>query len=536
MVGRVAPVTTIAANESELKLRFGGGINSRASSDEIDERECAEGVNFDLDLGNTQFRPRKPFDLKGTATNGGQINGFAQLVKTDGTITTLIQAGDTVYSVSADWQTWTSKGTVSSSARLRGPRSHIWNLDDVVLISDLSLTEPVMQWDGTTLSDLYHMLGGDFKARYIHVEDERAYFANVSSNGVATPHVVVASARSDYETLSTQSRPSSSLGDDDPWFLPMPDLKPINGMVGAFGILAFSTRRGQMHQLTGNSPADFTIDPLHYDSYADGTESICFAGNDIVYGRPGRIESLLATDTYGDVETNDLSIKISDAIAGYEGWRIAYSSRHQRIYCQPEDLSELWVFHKPLADSGLSPWMKWTTRHAMGFNPTTMWTMLDPATGLEHVFCGDSSGNVYILEGSGDNGDGGTEDIAASRTSKLYSGPGHAQIFDLQGAVKFRPVEGETTDFTLSVHWQGETVFDHSISLSLAPAETGGSVWGGDIWFGGSGVYGSHFAGRLARERFVVSGQGNELQFVIEGDGVSEFQINEIYCGFRAAG
>lgn len=536
MVGKVAPKTTIAANESELKVRFGGGLNSRASSDEIDDRECAEGQNFDLDLGNTQFRPRKPFDLLATAPNSGRINGFAQLVKADGTISTLIQAGTTVYKVTPDWDTWSSVGTVNSAARLRGPRHHIWNLDDVVLISDVAGVEPVMQWDGTTLSDVYHMLGGDFIARYIHVEDERAYFAHVTTNGVYTPHVVLASARSDYETLSSQSRPTSSLGEDDAWFLPMPDLKPINGMIGAFGILAFSTKRGQMFQLNGSSVDDYQVNALHYDSYADGAESIVFAGNDIVYGRPGRIESLVATDTYGDVETNDLSLKVSDSISAYEGWRLAYSSRHQRIYCQPEDQAEMWVFHKPLADSGLSPWMKWNTRHAMDFNPTTMWTMLDVETGLEHVFCGDSSGNIYALEGTGDSGDGGTQSIEAHRTSKLFSAPGHSQMFDVHGAVKFRPVTGETTDFTLGILWQGETVFDKYIDFTLALAESG-SVFGGPYYFGDASViFGSHFEGRLARERFAIAGQGNELQVYTEGDGTSEFQVNEIYIGFKAAG
>lgn len=535
MVGRVAPRTTIAANESELKVRFGGGLNSRASSDEIDERECAAGENFDLDLGNTQFRPRKPFDKMGTAPNAGRINGFAQLVKSDGTVSTLIQAAGNVYEVGPDWDTWTLKGTVNTAARIRGPRHHIWNLDDVVLISDVAGVEVVQQWDGTTLTDLYHLLGGDFIAKYIHVEDERAYFGNVSANGVSTPHVVLASARSDYETLSTQNRPTSELGDDDAWFLPMPDLKPINGMAGAFGVLVFSTLRGQMHQLTGSTPADFEISTLHYDSYADGTESIVFAGNDIVYGRPGRIESLIATDTYGDVETNDLSLKVSDAIGTYKGWRMAYSSRHQRIYCQPQDLAEMWVFHKPLADSGLSPWMKWTTSHAMDFNPTTMWTMLDIEDGLEYVFCGDSSGNVYRLEGTGDNGDAGTTNITASRTSKLYSAPGHAQFYDVHGAVKFRPVTGESSDITLSIQWQGETVFDKSISMTLASAESG-AVFGGEHYFGGEVYFGRHFEGRLARERFIVAGQGNEIQIVVEGGGTSEFQINEIYLGFRAAG
>jgi hypothetical protein len=535
LVGKVAPKTTIAANESEYKLRFGGGLNTRASSDEIDPRECADGQNFDLDLGNTQFRPRKPFDLMGTAPNAGRINGFAQLVTTGGVISTLIQAADTVYKVTPDWDTWTNVGTVSTSARIRGPRTHIWNLDDVVLISDLAGVEPVMQWDGTTLSDVYHMLGGDFIAKYIHIENERAFFANVISNSVSTPHVVVASARGDYETLSTQNRPSSSLSDADPFFIPMPDLKPINGMVGAYGLLVFSTLRGQMHKLTGTTPTDFEIESLFFDSYADGTEAMVVTGNDIIYGRPGRIESLISTDEFGDVDTNDLSIKVSNAVETFEGWRMMYSSRHQRIYCQPQDESELWVYHKPLSETGLSPWTKWVTRHALGFNPTTQWTMLDVENGLEYPYMGDASGNVYRLEGSGTM-DGGTADIKTTRTSKLESGPGHAQIYDAQGAVKFRPATGAASTLTMSFLWQGASVFDSTITVELAAAEAG-SVFSGDYFYGDTDVvYGSHFEGRLARERFAVPGQGNEVQIYTEIDGDERFQVNEVYFGFRAAG
>ena len=535
MVGRVAAKTTITSNESEIRLRFGGGLNSRASSDEIDPREAAAGYNFELDLGNTQFRPRKPFDLVATAPNAGRINGFAQLVKTDGTISTLIQADDTVYSMTSDWDAWTSEATVSATARLRGHRWHIWNLDEVVLISDLAGVEEVKEWDGTTFQSTYHNLAGSFKAKYIHVDNERAYFGNVSSNGVATPHVVVGSERSDYTVLSTSSRPSSGANAADAFFLPTPDLRAINGMTGAFGLLVFSTLRGQMHQLVGSDSTDFELTSMFYDSYADGDESIVNVGNDIVYGRPGRIESLAGTDAYGDVETNDLSIKISDSISDFEGWRMAYSSRHQRIYCQPDTQAELWVFHKPLYDTDLSPWMKWTTTHALDFNPTTMWSMLDVETGLEHVYMGDSSGNIYRLEGTGTTGDAGTTSVVSSRTSKLESAPGHAQVFDIQGAVKFRPRTGLPTTMGITMLWQGESVYDTAITLDLPQAESG-ALYGGTDHYSDGTVYGSHFAGRLARERFAIAGQANDLQVEASVTGTEDFEINEIYFGFRASG
>lgn len=536
MVGRVAPDSTIQPNEQEARLRFGGGVNSRASSDEIDPRECAKGsYNFDLDLGNTQWRVRKPVNLAGTAPNAARINGFAQLIASDSQVTTLVQAGGIVYQVTA-WDTWTQVGTCSTSARLRGPRHHIWNLDDVVLISDLAGVEEVQQWDGTTYEPLYHNLTGPFIAKYIFVDNERAFFGNVSSNGTATPHVVVCSALSDYLTLSTDSRPTSAATASDAWFLPTPDLKPINGMTGAFGLLVFSTLNGQMHQLLGADKTDFELTTLFYDSYADGDESITNIGNDIVFGRPGRIESLAGTDAYGDVELNDMSIKVSDQIASYTDWTIVYSSRHQRVYCSPNTQAELWVFHKPLAATNLSPWMKWQTVSDFAMQPTTMWSMLDPDDGLEYPYMGDESGNVYRLEGSGSAGDAGSDDITAVRVSKLESAPALAQANQTRGVVKFRPQVGQTSTISITMYWQGNSVYDTTITFDLAGAETGATYSGTSYYNDGTAIYGNNFAGRLAREAFGIAGQANEFQIALQITGKTNFEINEIFIGFSNNG
>lgn len=544
MVGRIGRITqpvetkpVVGSNDLEANLKFGGGLNTRASSNDIDERECAEGQNFDLDLGNTQFRPRKQFDLAGTAPNAGQINGYAQLVTRAGQISTLIQAGTVVYKVTdlADPSTWTSVGTVSSSARLRGPREHIWNLDDVVLISDIGGVTEIHQWDGTTFTPVYHSLTGSFIAKYIQVDNERAFYANLISNGVATPHVVVASAISDYETLSTSNRPSSALGDGDAWFLPVPDLKPINGLVAAFGILAISTKRGQIHQILGSTAQDYEVTSLYQDSYADGDESLAFIGNDIVYGRPGRLESLISNDKYGDVETDDLSFKIFPDIKDSEDWTIIYSSRHQRFYAHASGEQVFWVFHKPLAETELSPWMKWVSAHPMAFNPTCMWTMLDPGTGLEHPFCGDSSGNVYRLEGTGDGGDGGSANIVTNRTSILSSPGSHAQVYDVHGSLKYRPQLDGATVANLTMHWQGEQVFNTVVGVPMQALSTD-AVYGGSYYYNAGEVYNIAFTSRLVRERFQIPGQSTDIQLKAEVDSPKPFVINEIYFGFRAAG
>ena len=82
---------------TDFTLNFRGGRNRRSRTIDIDHSECAEGKNFDIDLEFAGLRPRRPFDLIATATNAGSINGYAQLIKQDGSLSTLIQAGDTVY-------------------------------------------------------------------------------------------------------------------------------------------------------------------------------------------------------------------------------------------------------------------------------------------------------------------------------------------------------------------------------------------------------------------------------------------------------
>ena len=98
----------IEPTETNVLIKFGGGIRSRAPADEIEDRECTEGQNFDQDLQNTQYRPRKPFDLLGTAPNAAEIRGMASLLKTDGTTSMLVQAGATVYE-------WHASGAISGT-------------------------------------------------------------------------------------------------------------------------------------------------------------------------------------------------------------------------------------------------------------------------------------------------------------------------------------------------------------------------------------------------------------------------------------
>lgn len=525
----------------QIVLKFGGGLNTEVVNTEIDPGECVEGKNFDLELGNSAFRRRKPFNLAATATNGERINGFAQLLDSNNTLTTLIQAGNTVYLWDGE-TTFTEVGTVSGGARLRGPLTSNWLLDDVALIADLSVTQPVLQWDGTTLSEVSHNLSGGFSAKYINVENERAIFANVKSGASATPHIIVGSAQSDYTNLSINSRPDSSATAADAWFLPVPDLKPINGLVSAFGLVAFSTERGRMYRLTGQDKTDFAIGELFTGSFASGDEPMVYAGNDILFGRPGRIESLFSTDALGDVDTDDLSREISNDVEGVTAWTLAYNPRLQKVYCLPNSGNELWTFHKSFVDERirqvsqraapprLSPWSRWVTDHAISFQPTAMWSMLRPTDKTEQVYMGGPSGEIFQLEGGGSQ-DGGTADIDVERLSGLIQPGNGGPIFDITGWISYRKVLPATV--TLTFEYGGENVFDQAITIALGQASPL-PVYGGGLYYNNDSYYSAKFKKRLTRQPIGPAGQGNHFQVRVGIDGSTDFFIQEIGFTFKS--
>ena len=528
------------AEGTRFVLRFGAGVNTTKSEVEIDPTECANGENFALDVDNAIWKRRKPFDLVATATNAEEIRGFAQLIKQDGSLSTLIQAGGTVY----EWDggtTFTSKGTVNSSARLRGHKRQNFTLDEKVLITDLNEAEPVLTWDGTTLATLGHDLGGDFFARYCFVEDESAWFANVKS-GSSTPHLILRSKRSDITDLSTADRPTSGKAADDPFFLLSPDLKPINGIVSAFGQLNFSTSRGRIYKITGSTAADYALAELFPDSGAVGDEAIAFSGNDILYGRQGKIESLFSTQTLGDVATDDRTRQIANLIEEVDDWVVVYNARLQKVYCFAPDQSIVYVFHKPFIDERiraiaqqapvpeLSPWSIWKTDHASGLQPTAAWSMLRPTDKLEQVYFGGSAGQIYMLEGSGGQ-DGGSENVKSERLSKLFDAPGFGKATEISGYVRYRSLFSAT--LTLRFEFGGSNLFNETKTIALA-ANTNFPVFGGSFYFGGSVYFGSAFAGRLTRTPWSVAGQSEQFQVRVTIDGATDFELQEIGFEFIA--
>lgn len=290
-----APIT-----RNQAQIVFGGGLNTRGNAEAIDPREAADGQNFDLDVDKDDFSPREGFALAATAPGSGSIDGFAQLRKSNGAISTLIQRGTNVY----EWDgasAFTLRGTVASGTKLRGHLEANFVEGDYAIIPDLALQDVVKKWDGTSFGNLPTSgIGGAFKARYCRIVGERAIYANVAT-ATETAHLVVGSARSAPGTLTITNRPASSLSDADPFYIPVPDLKPINGMEEGFRTLLFSTDRGKLWALQGSSAKDYSIESLNSDASASGREAMVSIGNDIAFGRDGAIDSVVGVQEFGDV-------------------------------------------------------------------------------------------------------------------------------------------------------------------------------------------------------------------------------------------
>lgn len=539
----------IGPEDTAVVLKFGGGVHSSASEDEIDPRECAEGKNLRLDLENKEYRNRAPFDLMATAPNGGQINGFISLTKSDGTAHLAVQAGTSVYEYDG-LSNFTLLDTVSSSARLRGRLEANWKLADKVIVTDMALAEVVKEWDGTTWQDVSFTdevpaAFGNFFAKYCFVASERAVFANVKDPSSTLAHMIIGSKRGDYTNITVSQRPSSALSAEDPWFLLTPDLYPINGLVEAFGRIAISTDEGSFFNISGADATDFAISELHPRSFASGDEAVAYIGNDILFCRQGRVESLAATEKFGDVSVDDVSRPISDLVQSYKDWTIAYNARFDRVYMIPGgSQGEMWVLHKDLARqltltdvsqsrSQLSPWMRWTTEHPMSMNPTAIQNVIDPQDGLEYVLMGDSNGNIFRMEGSGSMGDGGSASITSEFLSKLFVFPVDTQAFNIEGHIKYR--KGEAATVVITLEYAGYSVVNEAVTIDL-PAISDRPVYNDGNYYGGNNAYyGSAFSGRLTRQNFSPAGQSNEFQVRVTVTGTTSVEINEIILKVTAS-
>lgn len=524
----------MAEDIDPILLTFGGGLNINRRSLDIEPSECTEGENFDLDPDVAIFAPRQPFDLVATAPNNQEIRGFAQYANRTDTITTLIQAGTNVYS----WDgasSFTLVGTVNASSRLRGNRNSTDLVNQYVIITDLEKLTVVKKWNGTTFQDFAHNLSQPLYAKHCLVHKERAFFGNVQS-GTDTPHVILGSELSDPETLTVVNRPASSLSEADPFFFHTLDLHPVNGIEECFGALLISSERGRLQRLTGGSAQDFALVNLYDNSNSSGTPAVVNVGNVLIIGTGGRLLAVGGTDAFGDVEERDISLWINPAIERFTSWSVAYNRRLQKVYCFPDGENECWVLHKNILTQGnISPWAKWTTAHSFDFLPSTIMPIRNPETGLEEIYCGDTSGRIFRLDGGAEaTGDGGTTDITTFRTSASFRIPS-AEMFNITGYVIYEKIFDVT--LTLTFEWQGVVIKDQAITITL-PGTTDASsqaYYNGNFFYGGDVFYGTPFEGQLSLRDFGAAGVSSILQVRAEVSGDAEFAIHEVGLLLSAA-
>lgn len=517
------------AQTEPIVITFGGGIHSRRRISDIDINECVKGSeNFDLEPQFLALTPRKPFDLVGTAPNAGSIRGYAQLCKVDGTLTTLIQARDKWYSWGGS-TTFTEVGDCNAASRMRGGIEHNFLLEDITIITDLEKLQTVQKWDGTTLSKFNHNLGGDLFAKFCRVFSERAVLSNVKTT-TDTSHVALFSKRGSSEEMSNSDRPISSLGLDAAFFLPMLDLRPINAMEFVFGELLFSTERGRLFNLSGNSAFNYFVDEFYNIKGVVGDEAVVDIGNDLLMGLTGRIESLSGVQEFGDVQANDTSIEIADQVEDTPSWRLFYDKNREHVYVFPANESGVFLVHKRLiGQSEFSPWAKWTTTHPMGFNPVTVLPIIDPLTLIDAVYMGDENGNIYRMQGSGDT-DGGSDSVKVKRRTGLIEVPA-GNVFDLVGWVSYRQLF--ETVMTINILWGGKETFDQSIQVTL-PNNPNIAVYGGDHYYGDNQTfYGAEFSQRIRIQDWGAAGLSSHFQLEVEFDAESAVHIEEVGFSFE---
>ena len=528
-----------------LNMEFGAGEHSSGSPLDISIDEAHDGENNFIEFDHGTFRNRPAFDLVATAPNAAPINGFVELIKTDGTVTLLVQAGGNVY----DWDgesTFNLVGTVPSNARIRGNRFSTFAVDDKVIITDLNKAGPVKTWDGTTFEDLATNIGGEFRAAYCLIDRERAYYGNVQTTS-DTPHLLVGSARSAVGTLTVTDRPSSALSVGDPFFIPTPDLRPINGLVNNFGQFVISSSGqgiGSIYKLSGSTAKDFQIDPLYEESGAAGDEAVVHVGNDVLWGRNGRIESLLGVEGFGDVEADDVSRWISGSVSDVKGWTMKYNRRTQKGYFWPDDGNEVWVFNKFLYDTlrsvvrvtrpevpqGVSPWTRWTTNYGNAdFRVTAAEVLKRPGDKSDFTYFGMTDGTIFQMEGEGLQ-DAGTTDVATYRLSPMIAGL-QGDAYDVTALVTY--VKKFASTVTLTFEFQGETLFDKAITMDI-PGFSNQPVFGGNYYFAGDFYFGTEFEGRLQRQKKRAPGRSGFFQVRTAVTG-SEFDIHEIELRFKPA-
>ena len=519
-----------------MKVLFGGGLNE---SDVPDINEAAKGsYNFELSKDSHKLIPRKPFDNIATATNTADIRGFMQLVKTDDTETTLVQSAGVVYK----WDgasTFTSTGTVSATSQLRDVT---WALDNYLVITDLQKLQPIQKWDGTTFGTLTTGLGSSLYAKYAIVHHGRVWLFNVTVGSTDTPHLMVASAFEDPTSYDNTNRATTGTFSTglEAFYMLTPDLKPINAAVKSIaGDLIISTTEGSLFKLTGSDGSDYAWSNFYPGSQAVGNESMVSSGNDVIYMRKGgNIESLAATQKYGDVAADDLSRWIRSTVQDMTGAISIYDQSNQKVLFFTG--SKVLVLFKDILFGGvvvgekgekaiLSPWSVYTTTDSSGFSTSAAKYMRKPGTTDYTVYFGDSSGNIYDLNGTDGGGDAGSTKVAVVRNTRFISNIDGIDMMRsvTKGTVRYRRID--QVSFSVSLDY-GDEYAESTASVTLKGAASTGTVplYGDTIYYGGSNYYngGLAFANKISHSNFSTVGKGPGATMTASVEDTGSWQVD----------
>lgn len=500
---------------------FPGGINE-LNDEFISTGECISGQNFELEVGNSQLRPRKAFDLKVTEGSAREINGICQLIDRSDTSSTLVIADTQVY----EWDGTSSLGSSVSTVTTGGNFICApWQLDQTIAVTDLNKVNQIKRWDGTTFANMVTSPVTPIIAKYAVEFNNRMWYFNIDDNGTDLPHVILASQFEnprtvDPSTRSTGQDPTAAPTANAAFFLTTPDLKEINAADVWNEKLIISTVNGRIYEITGSDATNYNVIPLYAKSNAVGEQAFVNIGNDWIWQRVGAIESLRAVETSGDVQANDLSVKIPETIASLGDTKMVYDESRQKVYMF--GTNKCLALYKHLIGTELSPWVPFTTNHSTDFNATSVAYIRAPNGSDYSVYWGDSSGNIYKMDGV-DEGDSGSEPISMRRKLPLIKINGTS----VEGRVKYR--RRDDVDLTFLLDFSDE-LYSTTSTVTLKEQEQSPTVYGGAFYYGGAVYYGSVTLLGAAQQSqgFSPAGIGSSVFLELSTDTTKDYLIDSI--------
>lgn len=321
-----------------------------------------------------------------------------------------------------------------------------------------------------------------------------------------------------------------------------PDLRPINGVAQTLaGDLIVSTQEGALFKLTGTSPATYKFVDFFPASNAVGTEAMVSMGNDIVYMRQGgSIDTLVATQNYGDVAADDLSRWISKTVAGLTESITVYDQNTQRVLFFVS--GKVLVLFKDILYGGalvgekgerarVSPWSVYRTLDSGTFNTAAAKYMRRPGSSLYSVYFGSSDGRIFDLNGSGLAGDAGSSAIQLIRKSRLIT---EADGINLMRHVPRGRVQYQRLNqvaFNIEMDWADEYVASTaSLILKGSPAGNTGAFYGGAYYYGGTTYYsqGFSFLNKISHQNFSFVGRGPGCYVTCSSLTPLQYQVDNV--------